>query len=60
MPPPRVVPRFDPLEDRLGQMVLVSHRVVSSSSRCIVDQNDSIIVLSTEEATRPIDPSRPA
>jgi hypothetical protein len=39
---------------------LVSHRVVSSSSRCIVDQNDSIIVLSTEEANRPIDPSRPA
>ncbi len=25
----------------------------------MVDQNDSIIVLSTEEATRPMDPSRP-
>ena len=32
----------------------------SSSSRCRVDQNDSIIVLSTLEATRPIAPSRPA
>ena len=26
----------------------------------MVDQNDSIIVLSTDEAIRPIDPSRPA
>ena len=39
---------------------LVSHRAVSSCSRCIVDQNDSIVVLSTEDATRPIDPSSPA
>ena len=37
----------------------VSHRWVSRSSRCIVDQNDSIIVLSTE-ATRPIEPGSPA
>lgn len=41
-----------------GSCCLVSHRAVSSSSRCIVDQSDSIIVLSTEEATRPVDPSR--
>src|SRR3979409_537924 len=40
--------------------VLVSHRWVSRSSRCIVDQNDSIMVLSTDEATRPIEPSSPA
>ena len=26
----------------------------------MVDQNDSIIVLSTDEATRPIEPSSPA
>jgi hypothetical protein len=26
----------------------------------MVDQNDSIIVLSTEDATRPMEPSRPA
>src|SRR3954447_21379843 len=32
----------------------------SRSSRCMVDQNDSIIELSTEEATRPMDPSSPA
>lgn len=32
----------------------------SRSSRCIVDQNDSIIVLSTLDATRPIDPRSPA
>ncbi len=37
----------------------VAQSRVSSSSRCIVDQNDSIMV-STLEATRPIDPSRPA
>lgn len=41
-----------------GSCCLVSHRAVSSSSRCIVDQSDSIIVLSTEEATRPVDPCR--
>lgn len=35
----------------------VAHRRVSRSSRCRVDQNDSIIVLSTDEATRPSDPS---
>jgi hypothetical protein len=33
---------------------------VSRSSRCIVDQNDSIMVLSTDEATRPIEPRSPA
>lgn len=38
---------------------VVSQVRVSSSSRCIVDQNDSIVVLSTDQATRPIDPSSP-
>ena len=33
---------------------------VSSSSRCMVDQNDSMRVLSTLEATRPIEPSSPS
>jgi hypothetical protein len=53
-----VVEGFDPLEDRRGE--LVAARPVlpveccrSSSSRCLVDQNDSIMMLSTELATRP-------
>jgi hypothetical protein len=37
----------------------VSYRWVSTTSRCIVDQNDSIIALSTE-ATRSIEPRSPA
>jgi len=40
--------------------VLVAQVRVSRSSRCIVDQNDSNMVSSTLEATRPIEPSRPA
>jgi hypothetical protein len=39
---------------------LVFHPWVSRSSRCIVDQNDSIIVLSTDDATRPMEPRSPA
>lgn len=40
--------------------VLVDLGWVSSSSRFMVDQNDSMIVLFTEDATRPIEPSSPA
>jgi hypothetical protein len=37
-----------------------SHLRVSNSSRSMVEQNDSIIELSTLEAARPMDPSGPA
>jgi hypothetical protein len=40
--------------------VRLAQRCRSRSSRCIVDQKDSIIVLSTLLATRPMEPSRPA
>lgn len=36
----------------------LSQRRVSSSWDCMVEENDSIIVLSTLEATRPMEPSR--
>ena len=56
-----VVEAFDPLEDRRGELRLGWPSVArSSSSRCMVDQNDSISALSTQEATRPIEPSSPA
>ena len=59
VPPVRVVPGFDPLEGRRPELFGVSQFVrVSSSSLCMVDQNDSIIELSTEEAARLMDPSR--
>ena len=37
-----------------------AHVERSRSSRCMVDQSDSIIVSSALEATRPLDPSGPA
>jgi hypothetical protein len=60
MTPAGVVEGFDPLEDRDPRAALVVQGCRSSSSRCMVDQKDSIMPLSTLEATRPIDPSKPA
>jgi hypothetical protein len=61
VPAARAVPGLDPFEDRRRRSCCwLDRRWVSSSSRCIVDQNDSIMVLSTDEATRPIEPSIPA
>jgi hypothetical protein len=51
----RFAPGFGPSKIACDSWTFVSYRWVSRSSRYIVDQNDSIIALSTE-ATRPIEP----
>src|SRR3712207_552939 len=60
MAPTGGVEGLDPLEDRQPEIGPGGPGCRSSSSRCMLDQNDSTMPLSTLEATRPIEPSRPA
>jgi hypothetical protein len=55
-----VVPAFDPFEDRCGEVGAAWPGLPVEQFALQGEKNDSIIVLSTLEATRPIEPSSPA
>jgi hypothetical protein len=54
-----VVPDLQVVEDRVGHSILVRQLCRSSSSTCIRDQNASIIELSKQSPTLPIEGTNP-